>query len=129
MGKTIIVSSHILPELADFCNKVGIFEKGKMLISGSVEEIVQRLRPHRLLSIKVLGDATALEPTLLRVPNIANIRYKDSVAELEFQGTLEDQVEILHRLIVEGHRIASFAETSMDLEEVFMQVTHAGAVQ
>lgn len=56
MGKTIIVSSHILPELADFCNKIGIIEKGELLEAGDVNEIIRRVSGHHTLEIRVLED-------------------------------------------------------------------------
>lgn len=129
MGKTVIVSSHILPELADFCNKVGIIERGKLLVSGAVEEIVRKLQPHRLITIRVLGEAVALQATLEGIPKVSGVKCEEAIAKVEFHGSLEEQAEILHRLIIDGHRIAAFSETAMDLEEVFMQVTREGAVQ
>src|SRR6266700_2154094 len=56
MGKTIIVSSHILPELADFCNKIGIIEKGEMLISGDVTDIIRQLAGHHMLEVRIIDD-------------------------------------------------------------------------
>src|SRR5215470_6485944 len=63
MGKTIIVSSHILPELADFCNKIGIIEKGEMIIAGDVNEIIRQISGHHTLEIRVLDEAAPLEPS------------------------------------------------------------------
>jgi ABC-2 type transport system ATP-binding protein len=56
MGKTIIISSHILPELADFCNKIGIIEKGEMLVAGDVNDIIRQVRQHHTLEIRVLDE-------------------------------------------------------------------------
>src|SRR5687768_10011774 len=56
MGKTIIVSSHILPELADFCNKIGIIEKGEMIVSGDVNDIIKQVREHHVLEVRILDD-------------------------------------------------------------------------
>ena len=56
MGKTIIISSHILPELADFCNKIGIIEKGKLIISGGVQEIMRQVSGGRVLLLRVLDE-------------------------------------------------------------------------
>lgn len=60
MGKTIIVSSHILPELADFCNKIGIIEKGEMIIAGDVNEIVRQLSGHHTLEVRILEETDAV---------------------------------------------------------------------
>src|SRR5437870_11370552 len=64
MGKTIIVSSHILPELADFCNKIGIIEKGEMIISGDVNAIIRQISGHHTLEIKILDDGFVHAPIL-----------------------------------------------------------------
>src|SRR5215475_13399622 len=56
MGKTIMVSSHILPELADICNKIGIIERGELIVNADVAELLHRVRPHKVLNIGVAGD-------------------------------------------------------------------------
>jgi ABC-2 type transport system ATP-binding protein len=129
MGKTIIVSSHILPELADFCNKIGIIERGKLLISGDVQQITRQLQPHRQITIKVMGEANGLKLALERFPKVDRVICDGDVAQVEFYGDLDEQVEMLRMLVAEGHRICSFTETPMNLEDVFMRVTKEGAVQ
>ena len=59
MGKTIMVSSHILPELADICNKIGIIERGELMFNGTVAEVMKQVRPHTVLNIGVAGDRDA----------------------------------------------------------------------
>src|SRR5260221_9931980 len=59
MGKPILVSSHILPELADICNKIGIIEKGKLLFDGDVASAIRRVRQHLVLDVKVANDMLA----------------------------------------------------------------------
>src|SRR3954466_12889611 len=59
MGKTILVSSHILPELADICNKIGIIEQGELVFNDTVDELLKRVRPHTVLNINVTGDRNA----------------------------------------------------------------------
>ena len=58
MGKTILISSHILSELADFCTSIGIIERGKLLAAGSIQEIQQQIRSHRVLKVRVLDETT-----------------------------------------------------------------------
>ena len=67
MGKTIMVSSHILPELADICNKIGIIERGEMMFNDTVAEVMKRVRPQTVLNIGVAGDRDAAAK-LLRGP-------------------------------------------------------------
>ena len=66
MGKTILISSHILSELADFCTSIGIIERGKMLAAGSIQEIQQQIRSHRVLKVRVLDETTDRAAELLR---------------------------------------------------------------
>ena len=66
MGKTILISSHILSELADFCTSIGIIERGKLLAAGSIQEIQQQLRSHRVLKVRVLDESTDRAADLLR---------------------------------------------------------------
>src|SRR4051812_39702694 len=66
MGKTILISSHILSELADFCTSIGIIERGKLLAAGSIQEIQRKLRTHKVLKIGVLGDSTEIAVRVLK---------------------------------------------------------------
>ena len=78
MGKTIIVSSHILPELADFCNKIGIIEKGEMIVSGDVNDIIKQVREHHVLEVRIVEDAP---PELEAARNIEEL-----AAETPYEG-------------------------------------------
>lgn len=128
MGKTIIVSSHILPELADFCNKIGIMERGKLLVSGDVQTIVKQLQPVRQITIKTVGSVNGLHAALEAIPQVESVSVEGDTARLAFQGGLEDQAALLRTLIAGGHPVCSFVETGLDLEDVFMRVT-TGKVQ
>src|SRR5208282_3212582 len=66
MGKTILISSHILSELADFCTSIGIIERGKLLAAGSIQEIQQQIRSHRVLKVKLLDETTDRAAAILR---------------------------------------------------------------
>jgi ABC-2 type transport system ATP-binding protein len=128
LGKTIIVSSHILPELSDFCNKIGIMERGNLLISGDVQQIVRQLQPARRITIKTIGEVNGLRASIERLPKVEAVSCDGDTAEVDFHGDLDDQVEMLRALVADGHRICSFTESAIDLEDVFMRVT-TGKVQ
>lgn len=123
MGKIVLVSSHILPELADFCNKIGIIEKGELLVWGPVDQIVRQLQAHRTIEIRPLSDRDALIKQLESAPHVLSAHPRDGAIEVSFEGAVEDQAELLSTLIADGHKIISFRETELDLEDVFMQVT------
>ena len=103
MGKTIIVSSHILPELSDFCNKIGIMERGKLLIEGEVSDIIRKLQPARRIRIRTFGDLNGLHEAIEQHPKVESVTSDGSQADLAFTGDLEDQAEMLAKLVGDGH--------------------------
>jgi ABC-2 type transport system ATP-binding protein len=129
LGKTVIVSSHILPELADFCNKIGIMERGKLLVSGDVKTIVQQLQPASQLVIAVQDDEAALlrlRDALREEPHVEKVTLDEDAPftlRVAFKGDLAAQADLLRRLILDGHPLCAFAEMPMDLEDVFLRVT------
>jgi ABC-2 type transport system ATP-binding protein len=127
MGKIIIVSSHILPELSTFCNKVGIIERGVMLAQGPMSDIIASLRPHRIVCIKVLDDPDPVITYLCGHASVASAHEEEIGIVVEFNGNDESQVALLRDLIDAGHRVISFSDAKLDLEEVFMSIT-SGAV-
>ena len=128
MGKTIIISSHILPELADFCNKVGIIERGEMLISGDVQDIMAQVTGGRTLEIRVLEDQDRAEGLLTDAPGVRAVRAVNSHLHVEFTGDPEAQAGLNKMLVDNGLRVLAFSEQETDLEDIFMKVTK-GLVQ
>ncbi|MBC8101796.1 MAG: ABC transporter ATP-binding protein [Cytophagales bacterium] len=129
MGKTIIVSSHILPELSDFCNRIGIMERSHLLISGDVETIIRQLQPTRQLLItplKGVGASGPLREDLEAMPQVEKATVEngdDGTVRVAFTGGLSEQAALLRTLIERGHALCSFTESAMDLEDVFLRVT------
>ena len=128
MGKTIIISSHILPELADFCNKVGIIERGEMLVSGDVSDIMAQVSGGRTLEIKLIGDDDRAIPLLESAEGVLAARIVNGHLQVDFSGDLEAQADLNMMLIQSGLRVLSFTEQETDLEDIFMKVTK-GLVQ
>ncbi|HEY3782418.1 MAG TPA: ABC transporter ATP-binding protein [Fimbriimonadaceae bacterium] len=129
MGKIVIVSSHILPELADFCNMVGIIERGVMLAFGPVNEIVQSGQLTRTLDIRFLLESEHAIGFLMDQPHVSLAeRFGEDTVRLSFSGTLEDQVTLLEALIRSKYKVLDFREQQADLEDVFLRIT-TGAVQ
>ena len=128
MGKTIIISSHILPELADFCNKVGIIERGEMLVSGDVSDIMAQVSGGRTLEIKIMGDDDRAVSLLESAEGVLAARLVNGHFQVDFSGDLEAQADLNTMLIQSGLRVLSFSEQETDLEDIFMKVTK-GLVQ
>src|ERR687895_504526 len=131
MGKTILISSHILPELGEMCTGVAIIDQGRVLRSGSISEIERSLRATALLRIDVIGDPDAIQAasdwlgTDPRVGDVLPARSVDGSSRLEvsFDGTGEDQAALLRSMIEAGHRVVGFGQATSDLEEIFLKVT------
>jgi ABC-2 type transport system ATP-binding protein len=124
MGKTILISSHILSELADFCTSIGIIERGKLLCAGSIQEIQQQIRAHRVLKVRVLDESTSTAAELLeRDGSIRQVETYDHTITAEFEGQDLDMARLLDRLLQAGIRVQSFSEEPLSLEEVFMMIT------
>ena len=96
MGKTILISSHILSELADFCTSIGIIERGKLLAAGSIQEIQQQIRSHRVFKVRVLDETTDRAASILRDdPSIRTVETYDHTVTAEFEGQDQDMARLL----------------------------------
>jgi len=123
MGKTIIISSHILPELAEMCTEVCIINHGKLAAQGSVQEIMQKLSQKRIIHIEPLREMERMIQILKEQPMIRSIVENTKDVELDFTGTNEELSNVLKQLILADIPLLSFKEKEGNLEEVFMQVT------
>jgi ABC-2 type transport system ATP-binding protein len=126
MGKTILVSSHILPELADICNKIGIIERGKLEFDGTVESAIRQVRQHTVFHVSVGADRNAEAHEHLEVhPDVLSVEAREGEAELRV--TLNDGVHdgsfIAELLLKNGFRLKTLKEEEIDLEDVFMGIT------
>lgn len=128
MGKIVIVSSHILPELADFCNTVGIIEKGELLAYGPVERIVQNMQPNRILEARLLRSAGEAARVVSDMPHVISAEATgDGELRIDYSGDHESQADLLSILVSQGFRVVSLREEQADLEDVFLKLT-TGAV-
>jgi ABC-2 type transport system ATP-binding protein len=128
-NKTIMLSSHILPELADICNKLGIIERGKLLFNGSVEEAeaeVRKLHGGRvfLVSVGPTHNADAAKK-LATYPEVssAEVDQKAGVVRVALRAGYDDGSFIPERLIAERFKLQSFKEEEIDIEDVFLTIT------
>jgi len=128
MGKTIIISSHILPELAELCTHIAIMEAGQLVISGTNQEIVEHTQTGRTLQIRVIDQADAAALILQEELELTEISFINNSLELPFSGSDEDLNRILNRMVEGGIPVVSFSEGKNNLEDIFMQVTK-GVVQ
>lgn len=128
MGKTIMISSHILTELADCCTSIGIIERGKLLMHGPIDQVNRRIHRERFVEIEFISHAEAGLSILRSHPALRSLEVLPSsgpsqavTAELE----TDDQglAELMETLIREGIRMRKFNDKDPTLEDVFMSVT------
>ena len=127
MGKTILISSHILTELADCCTSIGIIERGKLLMSGPIDEVYRRIQRNRIVQIKFAENMEAGVSILRSQPETRDVQIENNHVTVELAADDQQAAAILERLLAGGVRVSSFAEKEPTLEDVFMMVTK-GAV-
>ena len=132
MGKTIIVSSHILPELAEMCTTIGIIEHGKMMVSGTVNSIMAGVNRQNPLIIRVVGELDTAVRLLKESPMVENLSMSEQELYVSLQKNVleenplqeeEKEAALLTTLIQGGVRISSYTREKGNLESVFMQIT------
>ena len=127
LGKTILISSHILPELEELCTSVAIVDRGRVLASGTIAEIGQKLRIGEVLRVRVLGDGAGVEAARAWFegqPDVASAGTDASgQIEIGFRGDETGAAALLASAIRVGIAVASYSAAATDLQELFLQVT------
>lgn len=127
-GKAILISSHILTELAEMCDRVAIIEQGRLVAVGTVAEIQNSVRPRSEVRLRVLGDSSPVLAFLQQHTGITQLQVDGQEFRLEQEGGEEAQAELLRELVLQRFRLVEFSTHEQSLEQVFLQVTR-GAVQ
>lgn len=123
MGKTILISSHILTELADCCTSIGIIERGQLLMHGPIGEVYRRIRRNRIVEIKFTTNMDAGLSILRSDPHLRDLQIEDHRCTVELE-TDDAGVQRLLQQLVDGQvGVRSFADKDPTLEDVFMLVT------
>ena len=123
MGKTILISSHILTELADCCTSIGIIERGKMLLHGTIDQVYQQIQQNRQIMVKFSGDPSQGVSLIRSDPNVRNVQLDTRHWMVELAGDERDVQRLLQQLVAAECGLLSFAEREPTLEDVFMMVT------
>ncbi|MFJ7950941.1 ABC transporter ATP-binding protein [Lysinibacillus sp. NPDC096418] len=131
MGKTILISSHILPELAEMCDEIGVIDNGKLIAHGNVATIQAQLQGGKRIVVKVAERLQEVRTFLEEDPMITSIDVVDNRSEIAFsyRGTNTDQVALLRKAMLADLPIYALSEEVKDLEDVFMAMTKGADIQ
>ncbi|MFN8705553.1 MAG: ABC transporter ATP-binding protein [Planctomyces sp.] len=129
MKKTVIVSSHILPELADVCTRVGMIEKGHMIVDGDVAEVMRKARQRIMLNIAVRERTDEAARLMEQCDSVESVSIaKHEIIEVTLKPQIEDYTDLPSALIQAGFAVRLFREEEVNLETAFLQLTK-GLVQ
>jgi len=128
LGKTILISSHILSELSDVCTRIGVIEAGVMVATGTMQEILSRITPHPRIRITVGGAAGEAVKTALETPFVESADAEGSEVNVECNVPDPDVPELVRRLVASGVPIRGVRRREADLEDLFLKITE-GKVQ
>lgn len=123
MGKTVIISSHILPELADMCDTIGIMQHGKLIMHGTVDEIQMKAMHQRPLNIRVLNDMDKAVRIIKENPKVSKVSVREGVLVADFTGDDKETANLLKRLFEEDILVESFYKEQGNLETLFLEFT------
>jgi ABC-2 type transport system ATP-binding protein len=126
MGKTILVSSHILPELADICNKIGIIERGKLIFDGDVDKAIKQVRQRHVLKVAVAGGFNPRAKEILEKQiDVDTVEHKaeEDILVVTLKDGIADGTFIADLIVQNGLKLKMLKEEEINLEDVFMRIT------
>ena len=122
-GKTLLISSHILPELSQMCTDLGIIESGRLLIEGKIEDIMERVESSNPIRISILDGVNDAIAIMKRNPGVQTISLSGHTFLLNFNGSREDEAALLEQLIAAEIPVREFVREPGSLESFFIQMT------
>ncbi len=123
MGKTIMVSSHILPELADICNKIGIIERGELIVNADVDDVMKQVRQQTVLKINVSTDREAAAKVLEEHSMVESVEVDKHDLRVTLVSGDHDVSQLARLLLDAGHSLTKLSEEEINLETAFMTLT------
>ena len=123
-GKTILISSHLLSDLSELCTDIGIIDSGKLVLSGTMDQIMNQIHTSRPLIITVQENLPTAMQLLKEEVLVRTISVRDQEIVAGFDGDVEAECELLRRLVEAGVKIRGFVREAGSLEALFMQITN-----
>src|SRR6478752_10716016 len=123
LGKTIMVSSHILPELADICNKIGIIERGELLVNADVEQVMKQVRRQTMLNVTVVSNMQGAGRLLSEQPIVERVEEQGEILVVTLRPDVKEYSQLATLLVQAGYQLSLFKEDELNLETAFMALT------
>jgi len=123
LGKTIMVSSHILPELADICNKIGIIERGELLVNADVEQVMKQVRRQTMLNVTVVSNMQGAGRLLSEQPIVERVEEQGEILVVTLRPDVKEYSQLATLLVRAGYQLSLFKEDELNLETAFMALT------
>jgi ABC-2 type transport system ATP-binding protein len=123
LGKTIMVSSHILSELADVCNRIGIIERGQLLVDSQVSDVMRKVRHQTVLTVGVADKLDDAAKLIEQSSSVASVEINNGHMTVRLKPGIEDYSDLPSLLIAAGHRLTLFKEEDVNLETAFLELT------
>ncbi len=121
-GKTVLVSSHILTELADMCDAIGIMREGRLVVSGRIDDLVQRMQPKRIIEIDCPEGAPAAASMLGSRPGVISVNTEGQTVFVEFEGDANELSRLLAYLVAGGVGVTRFVEKRFNVEDIMLNL-------
>lgn len=123
MGKTILISSHILPEMAELCDSVAIMDRGSAVLTGTMEQVLGRSKGTSAVDVQLLGGVDEAILALKEMECVSLVQADGNYLKVTFRGEDEQQAAILSAIVAKGAKVTRFARNEANLERVFLEVT------
>ena len=123
MKKTIIISSHILPELAEMCTSIGVMERGHLVINGSIDDIIMNAKGSSPLHIQIVDNQETAIRLLKENPAVEKLSIRNDEIIVSYMGTEQDEANLLKQLILNDVAVSGFVREQGNLENIFMELT------
>ena len=124
-GKTILISSHVLTELQDLCDEIGMMKDGEMVVTGSIEEITRDRSSSRIIEIELIQPSARVEEIAVEWPttsNLSPINNSSTLFEISHSGDKNDLSKFLIKLVEENQEVVSFSTRKSKVEDLFMEI-------
>ncbi len=118
----MLISSHILVEMTDFCTSMAVMERGRLVVSGTIDEVRARLSQELVLNVEVIGGAEEFLRELRQDPLVGGIERRNGAFRVSYRGDRAQAADLLGTLVRAGVRVAAFAPVKEGLEELFQKI-------